>query len=217
MDPTAARLNKRYLRVALLGTVPTPDATEETTLREPTISAPQEISIHSRRLPFSLEELRIIDSRTSETLATFDSPAKVDTQNDSQLANSTSMPKSSTVSGVAPIHDGPDTVKQQSPIASANPMSIRVDGDVQAALLINEVKPPYPPLACQARIQGTVKFNAVIGKDGRVQNLTLVSGHPLLVAAAQQAVQQWVYRPTLLGGEPVQVITTIEANFTLMH
>jgi hypothetical protein len=111
MDPTAARLNKRYLRVALLGTVPTPDATEETTLREPTISAPQEISIHSRRLPFSLEELRIIDSRTSEILASFDSTAKVDTQNDSQLANSTSMPRSSTVSGVAPIHDGPDTVK----------------------------------------------------------------------------------------------------------
>jgi protein TonB len=77
------------------------------------------------------------------------------------------------------------------------------------------VKPPYPPLARQARIQGTVKFNAVIGKDGRIQNLTLVSGHPLLVAAAQQAVQQWVYRPTLLNGEPVDVITTIDVNFTL--
>jgi protein TonB len=60
-----------------------------------------------------------------------------------------------------------------------------------------------------------VKFNAVIGKDGKIQNLTLVSGHPLLVAAAQQAVQQWVYRPTLLNGEPVDVITTIDVNFTL--
>jgi protein TonB len=86
---------------------------------------------------------------------------------------------------------------------------------VSAANLIRQVKPPYPPLARQARIQGTVKFNAVIGKDGKIQNLTLVSGHPLLVAAAQQAVQQWIYRPTLLNGEPVDVITTIDVNFTL--
>lgn len=95
------------------------------------------------------------------------------------------------------------------------PGSIRVGGNVAAANLVTKVDAVYPPLALQARIQGTVKFNAVIGKDGHVENLTLISGHPLLVAASQQAVQQWVYRPTLLNGQPVPVITTVDVNFTL--
>jgi len=95
------------------------------------------------------------------------------------------------------------------------PARIRVGGNVQAANLIRRVIPVYPPLAKQARIQGTVRFQAIIGKDGTIQNLQLVSGHPLLVAAAQQAVSQWVYKPTLLNGEPVEVVTTIDVNFTL--
>jgi protein TonB len=92
---------------------------------------------------------------------------------------------------------------------------IRVGGNVQAARMVKQVRPQYPPLARQARIQGVVRFNAVIGKDGTIQNLTLVSGHPLLVPAAQQAVNQWVYEPTLLNDEPVEVLTTIDVNFTL--
>ena len=75
--------------------------------------------------------------------------------------------------------------------------------------------PLYPPLAKQARIQGVVRFTAIIGKDGNIQNLQLVSGHPLLVEAAKQAVSQWQYKPTLLNGDPVEVVTTIEVNFTL--
>ena len=95
------------------------------------------------------------------------------------------------------------------------PQAIRVGGNVQAAKLIRQPKPVYPPLAKQARIQGTVRFNAVIGKDGTIQNLTLVSGHPLLVPSATEAVKQWVYQPTLLNGEPVEVVTQIDVNFTL--
>ena len=86
---------------------------------------------------------------------------------------------------------------------------------MHAANLIKQAKPVYPPLAKQARVQGMVKFKAMIGKDGTIQNLQLVSGPPLLVQAATQAVQQWVYKPTLLNGEPVEVITTIDVNFTL--
>ena len=97
----------------------------------------------------------------------------------------------------------------------ANPQRIRVGGNVQAANLISKVTPAYPPLAKQARIQGTVRFTVIIGKDGTVQNLELVSGHPLLVPAATDAVRQWVYRPTLLNGDPVEVITQIDVNFTL--
>jgi protein TonB len=90
-----------------------------------------------------------------------------------------------------------------------------VGGNVQSARLINQPKPVYPPLARQARIQGTVRFNAIIGNDGRIANLTLVNGHPLLVPAATAAVKQWVYNPTLLNGEPVEVVTVIDVNFTL--
>jgi len=95
------------------------------------------------------------------------------------------------------------------------PQRIRVGGNVQQAKLIRQPKPVYPPLARQARIQGTVRFNAIIGRDGTIQNLQLVTGHPLLVPSAQDAVKQWVYQPTLLNGEPVEVITIIDVNFTL--
>jgi TonB family protein len=92
---------------------------------------------------------------------------------------------------------------------------IRVGGGVQGANLIRKVQPVYPPLAEQARIQGTVRFTAIIGRDGHVQNLQLLSGHPLLVEAARNAVTQWEYRPTLLNGSPVEVVTQVDVNFTL--
>jgi protein TonB len=106
----------------------------------------------------------------------------------------------------------PPPVQAPKPVT---PKQIRVGGNVQSAKLVNQPKPSYPPLARQARIQGVVKFNAVIGRDGSIQNLTLVSGHPLLVPSATDAVRQWRYQPTLLNGEPVEVVTQIDVNFTL--
>lgn len=88
---------------------------------------------------------------------------------------------------------------------------------MQAANLIRKVMPNYPPLARQARISGTVRFTAVISRDGTIQNLQLVSGHPLLVEAAREAVKLWVYKPTLLNGESVEVVTQIDVNFTLAN
>jgi len=95
------------------------------------------------------------------------------------------------------------------------PSRIRQGGNVQAAKLINRVHPGYPPLARQTRISGTVRLHAIIGKDGTVRELTLESGHPLLVQAALDAVRQWRYQPTLLNGEPVEVDTTIDVIFSL--
>ena len=92
---------------------------------------------------------------------------------------------------------------------------VRVGGKVQEANLIHKVMPVYPPLAKSARVQGTVEFTAIIGKDGAIRELKLVRGHPLLVNAAKQAVEQWRYKPTMLNGEPVDVITDIVVNFTL--
>ncbi|MGB7762148.1 MAG: energy transducer TonB [Bryobacteraceae bacterium] len=101
------------------------------------------------------------------------------------------------------------------PPKPVTPQRIRVGGNVQAANLITQIKPVYPPLAKQARIQGTVELSAIIGKDGRVQDLKVVRGHPLLVQSALEAVKNWIYRPTMLNGEPVEVSTTIDVNFTL--
>ena len=95
------------------------------------------------------------------------------------------------------------------------PQRIRIGGNVQKAKLIQHVDPVYPPLAPQARISGVVRINVVIGKDGTVEKLTLASGHPLLVPAAMEAVKQWVYQPTLLNGQPVEVVTQVEVNFDL--
>ena len=92
---------------------------------------------------------------------------------------------------------------------------IRQGGAVQAALLVNKVQPVYPPLARQTRISGTVRLHAIISKSGQVEQLEVISGHPLLVRAAMDAVQQWRYKPTLLNGEPVEVDTTIDVIFSL--
>jgi periplasmic protein TonB len=97
----------------------------------------------------------------------------------------------------------------------ATPQRVRVSQGVTEGLLMKKVQPQYPALARQARIQGAVVLQASIGKDGNVQNLRAVSGHPMLTPAAIEAVKQWKYRPYFLNGEAVEVDTTITVNFTL--
>jgi protein TonB len=101
------------------------------------------------------------------------------------------------------------------PPKPTTPKRIRVGGQVEAARLIFGPKPEYPPLAKMARISGTVKLEAIISRDGTIQDLRMISGHPLLVKAAMEAVGRWRYQPTLLNGEPVEVVTEIDVNFTL--
>ena len=97
----------------------------------------------------------------------------------------------------------------------AIPSQIRVGGEVQAALLQHEVVPVYPILAKSARVQGTVRLSASIAPNGSVKDLRVLSGSPLLVSAAENAVKQWTYKPTYLNGKPVQVLTEIDVRFTL--
>ena len=95
------------------------------------------------------------------------------------------------------------------------PQKIRVSSGVAQGNLIHDVRPQYPPLARQAHIQGMVVLLAVIGKDGSVRDLHVKSGSPLLAQAALDAVKQWRYKPYFLNGEPVEVDTQININFTL--
>lgn len=97
----------------------------------------------------------------------------------------------------------------------ATPQRVRVSSGVVSGLLVRKVNPVYPPLARQARIQGVVILQAQISKDGNIENLQLISGHPMLAPAAIDAVKQWKYRPYLLNGEPVEVETQVQVNFTL--
>jgi protein TonB len=81
--------------------------------------------------------------------------------------------------------------------------------------LIQKIEPQYPPLARAARVQGEVVLSAIIDSNGQINNLQLVSGHPMLVPAAIAAVKQWRYKPYLLNGQPVEVETTITVIFSL--
>jgi TonB family protein len=92
---------------------------------------------------------------------------------------------------------------------------VRVAPGVIAGLIENKVDPVYPPLARQARIQGAVILGVIISKTGDVENLQLISGHPMLAPAAIEAVKQWKYKPYLLNGEPVEVETQVQVNFRL--
>ena len=98
---------------------------------------------------------------------------------------------------------------------AVTPQRVRVSQGVSEGLLVHQVRPQYPPLARAARVQGAVVLQAVIGKDGSIQGLKLVSGHPMLAPAAIDAVKQWKYKPYFLNGEPVEVDTQITVNFTL--
>lgn len=88
-------------------------------------------------------------------------------------------------------------------------------GNIQSARLVRKVSPSYPKKARRAGVEGTVRLHAIIGKDGAVRELSVISGDSLLTDAAMKAVRQWRYEPMLLNGEPVEVDTTIDVNFAL--
>ena len=107
------------------------------------------------------------------------------------------------------------------PIAVAGPSNTRTKpypiSDLNPGMLIKQVQPIYPAIAQQTRTEGKVVLVAVIDTQGRIENLRALSGHPFLVPAAINAVQQWRYRPYILNGQPVEVETQITVNFTLQH
>ena len=92
---------------------------------------------------------------------------------------------------------------------------VELSESVVQAQLISRIEPRYPTLALETRTQGTVRLRAIISRDGRITALEVLSGHPLLVQAALDAVRQWRYRPTMLNGEPVEVETSITVYFRL--
>jgi protein TonB len=116
------------------------------------------------------------------------------------------------------IRTGPAAPMPQPPPQPSTPIApqrIKQGGAVQAARIVYQPQPVYPTLARQARMQGLVVLHAVVDANGNVGELQVISGPPLLVRAALDAVRQWRYEPTLLNGEPVEVETTITVSFVL--
>jgi protein TonB len=97
----------------------------------------------------------------------------------------------------------------------AAPQKVRVSSGVAQGNLINHPSPQYPAIARQARISGQVVLAATISKNGSIENLHVISGHPMLTQAALDAVRQWRYKPYMLNGEPTEVETTVTVNFNL--
>lgn len=100
-------------------------------------------------------------------------------------------------------------------LAVTPPKRVRISQGVTKGMLLQKVEPRYPAIAVSAHIQGLVILNAIISRTGEIENLSVVSGHPMLIPAAIEAVKQWRYRPYLLNGEPTEVETTINVTFTL--
>ena len=98
---------------------------------------------------------------------------------------------------------------------AATPERIKVSAGVVAGNLQTKIDPVYPAIAKANRIAGTVILHAVISKSGSIENLQVISGHPMLTQSALEAVRRWKYKPYYLNGEPVEVDTTIQVNFTL--
>src|SRR6266496_1550950 len=109
----------------------------------------------------------------------------------------------------------PDVKPAPPPPPPPPPQRIKISAGVTAGLRERMVSPVYPPLAKAARISGTVVLQAVIGKDGTIQRLKALSGHPMLIPSAIEAVSQWKYKPYFLNGQPVEVDTQVTVNFVL--
>ncbi|HYX53255.1 MAG TPA: TonB family protein [Candidatus Limnocylindrales bacterium] len=100
-------------------------------------------------------------------------------------------------------------------VAAAPKKPLRVSSGISEGLLVQRVEPTYPAIAQRAHIQGTVRLQAIISKQGTIENLQLIEGHPMLVQAAIEAVKQWKYKPYILNGEPLEVETIVIVNFHL--
>jgi protein TonB len=175
-------------------------------------SAGSSSSIHSSPTKIFTVPRRIVNLSEIPTVDVVEAPPVLAGSADAGVPGGIGLPTSAAQPFVESLPQAKPHVTEPVKIP-AKPLP--VGGDVQNAKLLKKVIPAYPPLARQARVSGTVQLIGVIAKDGTIQQLQVVSGHPLLVKSALDAVRQWIYRPTLLNGQAVEVIAPIDVIFTL--
>jgi len=118
--------------------------------------------------------------------------------------------------GIAPSSPADQSLAATPQPLLGAPKRVRISSGVAQGLVVTKVPPQYPQDAKDQQIQGVVVLKVIVDKEGNVENIQLLSGHPLLVPAAIEAVKQWKYKPYLLNGAPVEVETQVQVNFTLM-
>ena len=190
----------------------------------PPVHRPQTVAKPARPIPFQLREGALsAPARVPDRIPVIEDPnydpAASDVPGVIGGTRNQTGPGNSVIAALArsmPVPEPPPPVAAK-PAAPATIPRIRVGGAVQEGKLISGPPPVYPPLARAAGIQGTVRLQAVISRDGAIMDLRVMSGNPLLVPSAMAAVKQWLFRPTYLNGDPVEVATDIEINFTLRH
>lgn len=132
-----------------------------------------------------------------------------------QQSKPESSPENAQSPGESPVPES-KTLKESQPVAAVANQRISLPSGVSKNLLVKEIVPTYPPLARKARIHGEVVLDVDISKEGTVESLKAVSGHPMLIPAAIDAVKNWRYKPYLVDGKPVPVQTQVTVNFSLV-
>jgi protein TonB len=169
---------------------------------------------------------RMATARVTETPAVIPNSNVAPIAAPDKIAEEVPQPAGQTAIGgidsVGVTNGVPDSVNLGAPIAIVDPppppapkKPFRVGGAIRAPVRVRNVMPIYPAIAQAARISGSVTIDAVIGTDGAVRDARVLSGTPLLNQAALDAVRQWRYTPTMLNGEPVQVVMTVTVDFRL--
>ena len=171
-------------------------------------------SVHTDRAYVRNTEGVVVAITTEQYKRMYNIQAKTSPNGQNSQENTVQIPNSSK-SLVPSALTMPPEQSPGAPFSGSLPTRIKQGGNVTAASIISQARPVYPPLARQARIQGNVVLHVIIDKDGNVEQIEVVSGHPLLVQAAVDAVRQWRYKQTLLNGTPVEVDTTITVTFTM--
>jgi len=172
--------------------------------------------------PAHPQPVKSVPTLTAELRTPTRIPKQVSTAPESASASASAVPAPGGVIGGVPggvaggqIGGTIGGVLNAVPAAVPNLQRVRVSQGVSQGLLVHKVEPKYPNLARQAHVQGTVQLHALVGKDGKVETVQVMSGQPMLASAAVQAVREWKYKPYLLNGKPVEIDTDITVNFTL--
>jgi len=191
------------LMAALVAPAPPPGPAPAVSTRSRTVSLSNMIG-HSLMMPTHIP-------RAIENLNETEAPPALDFLGGPVVPGGTGPPGARN-----PVLDGLGPGTNALPLLSPPPAvrQVRVSHMMEGNL-IHRVQPEYPQLARQARIQGIVVLRAIISREGRIEKLQVVSGHPMLAPAAIEAVRQWRYRPYLLNDQPVEVETQVTVNFTL--
>ena len=212
--PEAMPGHQSLLRVFMPGVPPGPPPKGEVGTREPTRTVPRPWHESSVTLPTSVPQHPAIFVDPPE-LAPAGSGSGVAGGTENGAASGVLSAVMDSATRVAPPPRPPKVAHTAAPVEPAAPIRVKIGGNVHLGALIHQVEPRYPPIARQMRVSGVVELEGVIGIDGRIRELVVKSGNPLLAPAAVEAVRQWVYEPSTLNGDKVEIIAPIAVTFRL--